>query len=121
MSTSELYTIETLETVGNAITVAIRLNASHPVFEGHFPGQPVLPGACMLDMVKEVLCVALNHQLKLLKADNLKFITPVDPRQGDQLQLNIAYQQAGNQLKVKATISSGSSPRMKMDGVFLIG
>lgn len=119
MSQNGLYTIEHFEAADGKIVAMLLLNASHPVFEGHFPGQPVLPGACMLDMIGDVLSSTLNCQLRLLKADNLKFITPVDPRQNDKLHLNITYLQTDNQFKIKATITAGS-PCMKMDGVFEI-
>jgi len=28
----------------------IALNKDHPVFEGHFPGNPILPGVCTVKM-----------------------------------------------------------------------
>ena len=31
----------------------VRLDASHPVYRGHFPGHPVLPGVCTLQLVRE--------------------------------------------------------------------
>jgi len=120
MSSIQLYTIENLKVANGSIITTVVLNAAHPIFEGHFPGQPVLPGACMLDMMKDVTSIALGHQLKLVKADNLKFIVPVDPLVANRLQINITYQLINNELKIKATIS-GESPFMKMNGVFVIG
>ncbi|PTQ99674.1 3-hydroxyacyl-[acyl-carrier-protein] dehydratase [Mucilaginibacter yixingensis] len=120
MSSTQLYTIENLQVADGSITATVVLNAAHPIFEGHFPGQPVLPGACMLDMVKAITSVALGQQLRLVKADNLKFITPVDPLVSGKLQLNITHQPVTNGIKIKATLS-GESPYMKMDGVFDIG
>ena len=39
---------------GNGLARAIlRINWGHPIFEGHFPGRPVVPGACLLQIVKE--------------------------------------------------------------------
>lgn len=120
MSANLLYTIENLQVAEGSIIASVVLNAAHPIFDGHFPGQPVLPGACMLDMVKDVTLVALGLQLKFVKADNLKFIVPVNPLIFDKLQLNITHQPLTNGLKIKATISA-AGPCMKMDGVFTIG
>lgn len=33
----------------------VRLDAAHPVYAGHFPGNPVLPGVCTLQIVRECL------------------------------------------------------------------
>lgn len=36
-------------------TFRVRLDAAHPIYAGHFPGNPVLPGVCTLQIVRECL------------------------------------------------------------------
>ena len=36
----------------------VRLDAAHPVYAGHFPGNPVLPGVCTLQIVGSVWSAA---------------------------------------------------------------
>jgi 3-hydroxyacyl-[acyl-carrier-protein] dehydratase len=103
----------------NTITVALELNIEHDIFKGHFPGQPVVPGACMLQMVKEVLSAGLNKDYRLEKADNLKFIAPVDPRVTDDLQLKITYKTLDTGLQVNALMSANEVVCFKMQGVFI--
>jgi len=74
-----LYLVETKEKIDNRITAQIRIDAGHRVFEGHFPGQPVLPGVCMLQILKETAEDALGTTLVLTEGDN-KFLTQLDPR-----------------------------------------
>ena len=33
--------------------IEIELNPGHALYQGHFPGQPVVPGVCTLQMIKE--------------------------------------------------------------------
>ena len=33
--------------------IEIELNPGHVLYQGHFPGQPVVPGVCTLQMIKE--------------------------------------------------------------------
>ena len=32
--------------------VQVMLNPQHAIYNGHFPQQPVVPGVCMLQMIK---------------------------------------------------------------------
>lgn len=34
--------------------IEIELNPGHVLYQGHFPGQPVVPGVCTLQMIKKV-------------------------------------------------------------------
>lgn len=54
----------------------------HPAFDGHFPGQPVLPGVVLLDLAVQALDrrPALRQRLgAALRVDHVKFLHPVGP------------------------------------------
>ncbi len=42
---------------GNESCVHIRLHTTHPVFRAHFPGNPITPGACIVQAIGVLLCV----------------------------------------------------------------
>ncbi|MDN3599523.1 hypothetical protein QWY89_12785 [Mucilaginibacter myungsuensis] len=71
------------------IKFAITLNADSSIFAGHFPGQPVLPGVCMMQMVKEAIETHLGQKTDLVKAADLKFLSMIDPGQTPVLSLEI--------------------------------
>ena len=54
MLKDDFFIFTDLQTEGNIVKTDIELNAAHTIFKGHFPDQPILPGVCMLQMVKEV-------------------------------------------------------------------
>lgn len=63
-------------------TRELRIEASHPAFEGHFPGRPILPGVALLAEVLEAgydepaLATGLGPAPRLIAA---KFFIPVEP------------------------------------------
>jgi len=80
----------------NKRIVAIKnVTINEPFFNGHFPGNPVMPGVLIIEALAQaggVLCMASmgvkNHGLVyLMGLDKVKFRMPVYP--GDQLQLEV--------------------------------
>lgn len=118
MLKDHFYQVTSTAQQENSIIAVLQLNGDHHIFKGHFPGQPVVPGACMLQMVKEILTDALQTNLHLKKADNLKFIAPVDPRVTDDLQLKVTYKILDTDLQVNAQMSANEVVCFKMQGVF---
>src|ERR1700748_2388879 len=106
MLSDELYTVASLQRVDGRINATLEINQRHGIFKGHFPGQPVLPGACMLQILKEITETALNKKIRLKKADQIKFLALIDPTVSNTLQLDISYTQTEDDLKVNATMSS---------------
>lgn len=70
--------------------------ADHPAFDGHFPGQPILPGVVQLSLLMQAVQARPDLQA-LLGArpviDSLKFTAPVGP--GAQLRISLQAQGRG--------------------------
>ncbi len=60
-------------------TISIEMNPKHVIYKGHFPGNPITPGVCLTQMVKETLEHITNKKLQLVKGDNLKFTAILNP------------------------------------------
>lgn len=101
------------------ITAVVDLDADNPIFSGHFPGRPVLPGACMVQLVKEVLEDILGKSIRLQKADNLKFLSLIDPHQNKSLALTINHIHENESIKVTATLTAADVVCFKLQGVFV--
>lgn len=119
MLLNDLYT---LEAVG-ASHIVLALNAAHPIFRGHFPGQPVVPGACELQIVREMLSHVAGKEYRLQKADRVKFLTPIDPRRYPRLELTLRYEQddtgkPSEPLRLTAALASGDTTFLKFTGTF---
>lgn len=91
MLKNDLYIIQKISGTAISIEAVVELNEQHKIFTGHFPEQPVLPGACMLHMVKELLEAFFAKSLRLIKADDIRFSAMVDPRINKELTFSIQY------------------------------
>ncbi|MBP3227411.1 MAG: hypothetical protein J6M53_01360 [Bacteroidaceae bacterium] len=60
----------------------VRLNPLHPIYKAHFPGHPLTPGVCLVQMVSEILERRVGARLRVERVVNLKFIAPVAPPPG---------------------------------------
>ena len=76
---NRLYTITDRRHEGDATHFTLQLNASHVIYQAHFPGEPVTPGVCLVQMAGELLEECLGRKLQLKKAVNVKFLSPVSP------------------------------------------
>ncbi|WP_214070903.1 hypothetical protein [Mucilaginibacter sp. dw_454] len=101
------------------IDAELQVDRHSEILAVHFPGQPVVPGACMLQIVKEILADTLKTELRLVRADNIKFLSLVEPSVSI-LQLNITYKQTDNDFRVTASLFNGETTYMKLQGIFTL-
>lgn len=84
-----------------SITGIKNVTINEPYFQGHFPGQPIMPGVLMVEAMAQVAGVLAfssgveTKSVFFLSIEKAKFRKPVVP--GDQLRLEIkVLQQRGN-------------------------
>ena len=110
---------------GDGWVVGLALDAGHPIFDGHFPGRPVVPGVCLVQMVTEVTKIVSGFAgvLRLVSARQIKFISFIDPRRGDTLIMRLTVRRADGEddrmgrMQVQATILAGGGVCFRFDGL----
>jgi len=119
MLMNDLYRIDSFACEGGNIDAAITIDAAHDIFKGHFPGQPVLPGVCQVQIVKELLSKGVDRELFLREAAHCKFLQLIDPVQVQFLQITIRYSEQAEGLACQAVIKGGEAIFFKMNGFFV--
>ena len=115
----DFYTIKNLTTVDSAVNAELELNASHKIYEGHFPGQPVTPGVCMMQMVKEIIETVLQHETRLVRASEMKFLLMIIPGENNIINAQIKYSIDENEgIHVIAALLKDNTTYFKFKGLF---
>lgn len=120
MLQGNFYTVLENHSNGDGANIVVELNPDHVIFEGHFPQVPVVPGVCMMQMVKELAEDFTGQRLRLSKADHLKFLAIINPRQNKFLQVDMAVNPDPQQgFHVTAAFSHQETVFFKFKGGFV--
>ena len=91
MLLNDFFTISDKVTSETEIWAELFINADHKIFEGHFPNQPIVPGVCMMQMIKEILEQVIGKQTNLVKAADMKFLAVINPQENNLIHASIKY------------------------------
>jgi 3-hydroxyacyl-[acyl-carrier-protein] dehydratase len=117
MLLNKFYTLVSQESEGGKVKAVITFTRSHPIFDGHFPGYPVVPGVCMIQILREIMEIEVAQKLRITFGDNLKFLAVINPEEQGQVEVRIGYS-GGNSLNVNATLEAGEVTFFKFKGTF---
>jgi 3-hydroxyacyl-[acyl-carrier-protein] dehydratase len=119
MLKNNLFTISSIEQENEIYKAQIEIDPAHEIFQGHFPGQPILPGVCLIEMVKEVLKEIGQKSYKLVSAATIKYLHVVDPGKDQILtfEFGITEEAGVKRVNVTSFLPDGTS-NFKFKGTF---
>lgn len=105
---------------GIPATFHVRIHPEWPVYEAHFPGHPVTPGVCIVQMVQELLQEHMHRKLTLCSAKNVKYLAIISPE--EVAELTVSFQKLDEQpdgsLKVQAQVEGNETLFTKLSVTF---
>ena len=97
----------------------VKLHPDHPVFQGHFPGNPIVPGVCQIMMIQELIDQIQNKPMRLEHADTVKFLSLIVPGINPTLDFDISYREAEVcKISTNVTIHAENTIFLKFKGTF---
>jgi 3-hydroxymyristoyl/3-hydroxydecanoyl-(acyl carrier protein) dehydratase len=81
------------------------LDRDLPLFAGHFPGHPLVPGVMQIEMIPVALEKISGHRYRVTGIKKAKFTSPVLP--GERVLLHLHTENRGDDLRVRAQLRVG--------------
>ena len=76
---NNFYYIDSVTRSDNDVLYALSLNADHIIYKAHFPGEPITPGVCILQIGLELLSDTVNSELEISCVKNVKYLSVLHP------------------------------------------
>lgn len=120
MVLKDFYKVLSEEKTGDAkYNIRILVNANHEVFEGHFPGNPIMPGVCMIQIIKELTESITKSSLMIQTLTNVKFMALINPETNPELRLELDVTTTEDDLvKVKNTTYFNDTVALKLSNTY---
>ncbi len=117
---NDFYTILESNETENGVSVLVKIDKDHSIFEGHFPNHPVTPGVCTMQIIKELSENHFGKELMLKSARNVKFMAIINPEENSEVRFDLSFEPVGeSEFSIKATVMMNESPALKFGGNFI--
>ena len=91
---------------GGDVCAEVHVDAGDPVFAGHYPGFPVLPGVYLIEFVDQAVRLRLDGAPVTLTAiERCRFLRPVYG--GDRLDIAVTLTRADGDVRCSASVRTG--------------
>ena len=115
----ELFILQSIENTENGFTTILRCNPEHLIYQVHFPGNPITPGACLLQTAGELLQCKLGRPLFLKASKNIKYLNVLIPGESKEVCFTFSnLVETETECKAQVVISDETSVYTKMSLTF---
>lgn len=86
------------------------------VYRGHFPGHPVCPGVCEMQLLKELVARAVGHGLTISHIKRCRLTAVATPDGCPKLRVEAQYSIEGDTVSVAGTLADTEKQYMDFKG-----
>lgn len=114
-----LFNILSIDETDTGFTARLRCNPGHPVYQAHFPDNPITPGACLLQTAGEVLQRKLGRPLYLKASKNVKYLNVLIPAEDKKVRFMFSnLVESETECKAQVVIADEAQVYTKMSLTF---
>ena len=112
---NDFYNILEKQNTDSGINFTVNFNVEHFIYKSHFPGNPITPGVCIAQIVKELTEELTRVDLFLKIAKNIKFTQIINPLQHPKVTFALNNpQKFDNGFKVNAIVKNENETFAKL-------
>lgn len=112
---NSLYVIKSTESDEDKYVFNITLDEGHFIYKAHFPGEPITPGVCIMQIAKELLEEAIKSPLNLTTVKNIKFLKIISPNEVTDICYTLSkIVEDGESVKVQVSVTAGGDIYAKL-------
>ena len=100
----DFFKIENISINDDKVEYAIRLNQEHFIYKAHFPENPITPGVCIIQIIKELTEENLQCELFFRKAAKIKFLNVINPIENETVNIILSITEGKADIKIEATV-----------------
>ncbi len=110
------YIIDSVMGEGDETIFCVTLLPDFCAYKGHFPGKPISPGVCNMQMIKECAEQLAGQRLFLGYIAQCRFSAVITPQTTPHLRIRMQLSQADGLWKVKASVSDDTTNYIDFKG-----
>ena len=116
---NDFYSIADETSCDGTYNCKVKMNPQHGLYKVHFPGNPVTPGVCLVQMATEILERKYDKKFQLSEAVNIKFRKTVVPEDEPTFVFNkVVFED--DLLKTSVTIEDNENQFVKMSLIYKV-
>ena len=114
-----LFFTQSITDTEDGFEALVRCNPEHPVSKAHFPGNPITPGACLLQTAGALMQQKVGRPLFLKSSKNIKYLSILIPAEGKEVKFNFSHvTNSETECKAQVVIADESTVYTKMSLTF---
>lgn len=95
----------------------VKLLPNCDVYRGHFPGNPVSPGVCNIEMIKECFLMLLDEKPRIRAIDRCRLTAVASPLVSPELDIDMSWTEGDEGWHLIATLKDDSRQYMDFKGL----
>lgn len=120
MLLNDFFTYTVIEKSDAQLKASIKLNPTHNIYNGHFPGMPITPGVVQVQIIKEILNDSVLPNVRLQSARDIKFLNFINPENITDVELTLDFSpETEKGIPVNAVLHADGVKYLKMRTTFV--
>ena len=110
-----LFLTQSITDTNDGFEALVQCNPDHLVYKAHFPGNPITPGACLLQTAGALMQQKMGRPLYLKSSKNIKYLSLLIPAEGKEVKFGFSHVTEGEtECKAQVVIADQTTVYTKM-------